>query len=98
MLAAGWFLENAWLIPFIPGIAFFVIILFGRHLPAKGSEVGIASMAAVALVLAIGAAVHGSSATNDAGEGFVAPVIRRGPGGRTAACTSRSATRSTGSR
>ena len=35
----GWFLENAWLIPVIPGIAFFVIILFGKRLPMKGSEV-----------------------------------------------------------
>ena len=76
MLAAGWFLENAWLIPVIPGIAFFVIILFGRHLPTKGSEVGIASMAA-ATVLSIGAAVQWIQRTNDAGEGFVAPVIRR---------------------
>ena len=33
MLAAGWFLENAWLIPLIPGIAFFVIILV-RQAPA----------------------------------------------------------------
>src|SRR5829696_4761255 len=41
-----WFLDNAWLIPIIPGIAFFVIILFGKRLPLKGSEVGIASMAA----------------------------------------------------
>ena len=48
--STGWFLENAWLIPVIPGVAFFVIILFGKRLPMKGSEVGIASMAA-ALVL-----------------------------------------------
>ena len=53
--STGWFLENAWLIPVIPGAAFFVIILFGKRLPMKGSEVGIASMAA-SLVLAIGTA------------------------------------------
>ncbi len=51
---AGWFLENAWLIALIPGIAFFVIILIGKRLPMKGSEVGILSMAA-ATVLAVGA-------------------------------------------
>ena len=28
--AAGWFLEHAWLIPLIPGVAFAVIILFGK--------------------------------------------------------------------
>ncbi len=51
--AAGWFLEHAWLIPLIPAIAFAVIILFGKKLPYKGAEVGIASMVA-SLVLAIG--------------------------------------------
>ncbi len=46
----GWFLENAWLIPVIPGLAFFVIILFGKRLPMKGSEVGVLSMAASAVL------------------------------------------------
>ena len=36
MIGAGWFLENAWLIPVIPGIAFAVIILFGKRLPMAG--------------------------------------------------------------
>src|SRR4051794_19033156 len=58
--SAGWFLEHAWLIPLIPGIAFAVIILFGkfeingkRVLPLAGSEIALASMV-TALVLAIG--------------------------------------------
>ena len=58
--SAGWFLEHAWLIPLIPGVAFAVIILFGhfevdgkRVLPWSGAEIGIASMTA-ALVLAVG--------------------------------------------
>ena len=51
----GWFLENAWLIPVIPGVAFFLIIMFGKRMPRGGSEIGIASMAA-SLVLASGAA------------------------------------------
>lgn len=50
---AGWFLENAWLIPAIPCVAFFAIILFGKRLPMKGSEVGVASMVA-SLVIAAG--------------------------------------------
>ena len=54
-LQAGWFLEHAWLIPLIPGIAFWVIILVGKRLPMKGSEVGLLSMTA-SLVLAVGAA------------------------------------------
>ena len=53
--STGWFLENAWLIPVIPGAAFFLILLFGKRLPMKGSELGLASMAA-ALVLSIGTA------------------------------------------
>jgi NADH-quinone oxidoreductase subunit L len=58
--SAGWFLEHAWLIPLIPGVAFAVIILFGHYeingkrvLPWSGAEVGIASMVA-GLVLAVG--------------------------------------------
>ena len=58
--AAGWFLEHAWLIPLIPAVAFFIILLFGkfevngkRVLPWGGSEIGIASMVA-SLVLSIG--------------------------------------------
>jgi NADH-quinone oxidoreductase subunit L len=58
--SAGWFLEHAWLIPLIPGVAFAVIILFGHYeingrrvLPWSGAEVGIASMVA-GLILAIG--------------------------------------------
>ena len=52
--STGWFLENAWLIPLIPGVAFALIILIGKRLPMKGSELGVASMAA-SLVLALGA-------------------------------------------
>ena len=58
--SAGWFLEHAWLIPLIPGIAFVIIILFGkfeingkRVFPWSGAEVGVASMV-TGLVLAIG--------------------------------------------
>ena len=56
-VAAGWFLEHAWLIPVIPAIAFFGIIFFGKKLPKGGSELGIASMFA-AFVIAAGAAYH----------------------------------------
>jgi NADH-quinone oxidoreductase subunit L len=39
-----WFLEHAYYIPLIPAVAFFIIILFGKRLPMKGSEIGILSM------------------------------------------------------
>ena len=76
MIGAGWFLENAWLIPVIPGIAFALIILIGKRLPMQGSELGLASMAA-ATVLAAGAGIQWIQRSNDAGEGFVEPVIRK---------------------
>ena len=53
--SAGWFLEHAWLIPLIPGVAFFLIIGFGKRMPRGGSEIGIASMLA-SLVIAAGTA------------------------------------------
>jgi NADH-quinone oxidoreductase subunit L len=80
-LSTGWFLENAWLIPVVPGIGFFLIILFGKRLPMKGAEVGLASMAA-ALVLAVGTAVQWIQRTDSAehsGEaafGFLGGVAR----------------------
>ena len=53
-----------------------MIILVGKRLPMGGSEVGIASMAA-ATVLAAGAGIQWIQRTNDAGEAFVEPVIRK---------------------
>ena len=76
VVAAGWFLENAWLIPVIPAVAFFVILLFGKKMPRGGSEVGIASMVA-ALVIAAGAAFQWIDRV-DAGHGEeIAPVIKQ---------------------
>ncbi|HET9548355.1 MAG TPA: hypothetical protein VFO97_10985, partial [Desertimonas sp.] len=75
MIAAGWFLENAWLIPVIPGVAFALILLFGKRLPWQGSELGVASMAA-ATVLAVGTAVQWIQRSDEAGDAFVEPVVR----------------------
>ncbi|HEX9258844.1 MAG TPA: NADH-quinone oxidoreductase subunit L [Acidimicrobiales bacterium] len=61
-------MENAWLIPVIPAVAFFVIIGFGKRLPMKGAEVGIASMLA-SLVLALGAAYQWIQHVDDAHSG-----------------------------
>ncbi len=54
-LSVGWFLDHAWVIPIIPAVGFALIILFGRRLPMKGSEIGVLSMVS-SLVLALGAA------------------------------------------
>ena len=63
--SAGWFLEHAWLIPVIPAVAFAVIIFFGKRLPMKGAEVGIASIGA-SLVIAIGTTYQWIQRVDDA--------------------------------
>src|SRR6478752_262717 len=63
---AGWFLEHAWLIPLIPAVAFAVIILFGKRMPWKGSEVGLLSMSA-SLVIAVGTAYQWIQRVDEAG-------------------------------
>jgi NADH-quinone oxidoreductase subunit L len=75
-LSSGWFLEHAWLIPIVPAVGFFIIILFGKKLPMKGSEIGLLSMIA-SLVLAGGAAMQWIDRVNSGGkEQFIAPVVR----------------------
>lgn len=75
-LASGWFLDNAWLIAVVPAIAFALIILFGKRMPMKGSEIGVLSMA-TSLVLSAGAAYQWIQRVNSADEEqFVTPVIR----------------------
>jgi len=66
-LTSGWFLENAWLVGLIPVIGFAIIIAFGKKLPMKGAEVGLASMA-VTLVIAVGGAIQWMQRT-DAADG-----------------------------
>jgi NADH-quinone oxidoreductase subunit L len=39
-------LENAWLIPLIPAVSFFVILFFGKRMPKKGAEIGIGALSA----------------------------------------------------
>jgi NADH-quinone oxidoreductase subunit L len=73
--AVGWFLEHAWLIPLIPGIAFVLIMLIGKRLPRGGSELGIASMLA-ALVIAAGATYQWIDLVRSSHGEEVAPVIR----------------------
>ena len=75
-LKSGWFLEHAYLIPIVPAVAFFLIIFFGRKMPKKGSEFGIASMVA-ALVLSVGAAYQWIQRVNGATEeAFITPVLK----------------------
>lgn len=75
-LSSGWFLENAFIIPIIPAVAFALIIFFGKRMPMKGSEFGIASMLA-ALVMSVGAGYQWIQRVNAVSEQtYVEPVIR----------------------
>jgi NADH-quinone oxidoreductase subunit L len=75
-LSGGWFLDNAWLAPVVPTVGFLLIILFGKKLPKKGSEIGVLSLLG-SLVLAGGAAWQWIQRVNSASEEqFVSPVIR----------------------
>jgi NADH-quinone oxidoreductase subunit L len=85
---AGWFLNNAWLIPIIPSVAFFLIIGFGKsQIPVGNTTLGkvlgggafiaLASMFA-SFVIAAGTAYQWiQRAHHVPEEEFVAPVIRK---------------------
>ena len=47
-----WILRNVWLLPLIPALSFMTILFFGKRMPFKGAEVGIASVVSI-LLLAI---------------------------------------------
>jgi NADH-quinone oxidoreductase subunit L len=66
-----WFLNNAWLIPLIPAISFFLILFFGKRTTRwtnGGSYIGIAAVLA-SLVLSFGAAFQWIHRVQDAGAG-----------------------------
>ncbi len=48
-----WMLTHAWLIFVIPAISYFLILFFGKRLPKKGHEIGLASMASVVVMAAV---------------------------------------------
>src|SRR5829696_5557700 len=58
-------LDHAWIIPLFPAASFVIILLFGRRLPSKGSEVGIAAVG-IAFALALVTNVSWFGHVNDA--------------------------------
>ena len=66
-------LQQAWIIPVIPAASFFLILLFGKRLPRKGSELGVAAVGA-AFVLAIVTQVQWFQHVDDS-EHEAAPAI-----------------------
>ena len=58
-------LDKAWIIPLIPAASFFLILFFGKRMPKKGAEIGIAALGAC-FVLAIVTNVQWREHVNDA--------------------------------
>jgi NADH-quinone oxidoreductase subunit L len=81
-------LSNAWLIPLIPAVGFVAILFVGKHLPRKGSEIGITTVG-VSFVLACIVLVQWIQRVNDhdtqsALRGFGRAVLPTSEGGLTA--------------
>ena len=60
-------LDNAWIIPLLPAASFFLILFFGKRMPRKGSEIGIAAVG-LAFVLALAVNFSWFGHVNDAGD------------------------------
>src|SRR5581483_4378264 len=67
-------LDQAWLIPTLPALSFVAILLFGKRLPRKGSELGIVAVGA-SFVLACVAAVQWIHKIDTASTEKVKPVL-----------------------
>ncbi len=61
-----WFLEHAYLIPIIPAVSFWLILLVGKRLPFKGSEIGVTAIGAT-FVLTIATTIQWIQRVEDAG-------------------------------
>ncbi len=59
-----WFMTHAWMIPALMGLSFILILLFGKKMPRKGSEIGIAFLG-VAFVFSLLLAGNWIRWTND---------------------------------
>ncbi len=68
-----WLLENVWIIPTIPFVSFWLILFFGKRLPGRGHEIGIASVVA-AFVLACMVGVAWIGHVDDAAAGHGEPA------------------------
>jgi NADH-quinone oxidoreductase subunit L len=83
-------LRNAWIIPLVPVASFWLILFFGKRLPKKGAEIGIAALfVSLGLSLVVGAqwigtegtvpVTHGGGHGAPAGDGHGAPADDHAP-------------------
>ena len=84
-----WFLEHAYVIPLIPAASFFLILFFGKRMPKKGAEIGIAALGiAFAMALAtnvqwrdhVNDSEHAQEEAHEAEEGAEEPAVVAGEG------------------
>jgi NADH-quinone oxidoreductase subunit L len=68
-------LRNAWIIFTLPALSFWVIILLGKRLPAKGAEVGIAAVGASFVLSCVAAAQWIGRATTGEGAEKLRPAV-----------------------
>ncbi len=69
--SAGFFLDHAWVVPLLPALSFLAILFFGKRMPRKGSELGIAAVGA-SFVWSVGAAITWIGHRDAAHEGVAA--------------------------
>ncbi|MET0904260.1 MAG: NADH-quinone oxidoreductase subunit L [Acidimicrobiales bacterium] len=60
----GWFLEHGYIVPLIPAASFFLILFFGKRMPKKGAEIGLAALG-IALAMAVATNVQWRDYVND---------------------------------
>src|SRR5262245_44565129 len=70
------FLHHAWLVPLIPAVSWVLILLFGKRLPKKGSEIGLLAVG-TSFVLSCGALVQWISRAEDSEGGSALGALGR---------------------
>ena len=71
------FLSKAWVVPLLPVVSFFVILLLGKRLPKKGAEVGVGALGLSFLLSCATAVQWIGRATAGEGEEKVRPFFER---------------------
>src|SRR5262245_61905529 len=77
-------LDHAWIIPLIPAASFFLILFFGKRMPRKGSEIGLAALG-LAFALALVTNVSWWHHVDDSPEQAVKPAAALVADGESAA-------------